>query len=115
MNYGKVIEIQTAYIHGYLEAKIENFAESAGISSSELTKRLGALFLGTTNWELLGTEDRVSKLSRKTTKRNKTTRKMTMARSTSGITSYWNKMTPAQRKAEVKRRRKVALAKKAGA
>ena len=114
---GKSIDVATAYLHGYFEAKIEGFAESIHVPATELTERLGALFLGSKSRSPLGTEDSVPALRRRSSKAHKAPRPVAVAsrtrRGASKQKSYWAKMSPTQRSAEVKRRREVHLKKKA--
>lgn len=96
-----------AYLHGYIAAKLDAFAESSGIPKAQLAARLGALLLGAADREVLGSDHPVSSVRRKTAKGDQAARAVEMAvgaprgPSKSG---YWSRMTEAERSAEVGRR-----------
>src|SRR6185312_8614684 len=107
------IEVIVAYIHGRVEAQIEGFSNNLGIPTSELTTRVATLLLGMPSRSL---EDRMSKVPRKTSKAYKTMGSVEVASGSRGNTSrkgkkvthpYWSKLTPEQRKKEMKRRMEV--------
>lgn len=74
---------QIAYIYGRLEAQIEAFANSSGVSFRELAGRLATLLLGATSGKVLGTSDRVSQVPREA-QRRKTVAKVAMVKRPSG-------------------------------
>lgn len=118
------IEVGIAYIHGRIEAQIENFAFAIGIPARELAERVGALLLSPPGGKVLGTKNSVSSLLGPSPIKRKSPRKMAVASdSHSGLSHkgtkithpYWSKLTPEERKAEMKRRRKVTLQKQKAA
>jgi hypothetical protein len=110
MKHGSKIEVSVAYIHGRIEAQLEAFAQSLDIPAWELAGRVGALLLGAESWSVLGTEDRVPSVSGSATERSKTARKVAVDGGThrsSAQKAYWERMTPKQRRQEVRRRQRV--------
>jgi hypothetical protein len=121
-------EIQIAYIHGRIEAQIEGFAASLGVSAAELAGRLGELLLGAQGGERLGVDDRLPKLRGKAGAGGQGVESVALAGGTSGeraqqaksghldgvsaggVKAYWAKMTPAARRKEMRRRLKKRLA-----
>lgn len=110
-------ENSIAYLHGRIEAQLEAFAGSLGVPPSELTSRVAALLLALPSGSLLRTEDNMPSLRRKTTRAyKKRLSKVEVAsrpsgpappvrkRRTSSIKSYWERMTPKERQAEMARR-----------
>ena len=101
---------------GRIETQLEHFASRLGISSSELTHRLGTLLLSSASGEQVRPEDSVPTLRRASAAGNQSVRALALAGSSSGQTqsligekqrAYWQRMTPEQRKKEVARRRAI--------
>jgi hypothetical protein len=113
------VDAQTIYAFAHCETWLEDFAKSHQLSAHELTSRVANLLLAQTSREVLGTEHTMSTLRRQTTKRNKTTRKVAMAKRPYRKTQigryakykrskigYWDKMSPEERVKEMHRRMK---------
>lgn len=117
MNAKSRIEIGIAYIHGRIEAQIEAFAFGIGVPSASLAARVGALLLGNQNGKIVRIEDHMPTLRKKTAKAHTATRKMALvsnaSRKPQRKNTYWDRMTPRQRKAEMARRREKGLGYKA--
>jgi hypothetical protein len=108
-------EVQVAYLHGRIEAEIERFASSMGISPLELTERLVELLLPPGK----RAGNRLPVLQSNSPARRSPVAKVEVAvephgrrpqnrevGATSAIKKYWQKMTREQRSAEVRRRMK---------
>ena len=102
------IEKAIAYIHGRTEAQLEAYASALGLPPGELASRVGALLSGAASGQVLGTDNRVPKLPSSPAERSKAVAKVEMDGRASGGAStqraYWAKMSPLQRKREVRRR-----------
>jgi hypothetical protein len=104
---------------GRIETQLEYFAGSVGLSAPQLTHRVATLLLSGAGREALRLENPVSPLRRSSTAGNKPVRALEMASGPSGATpkvrahggpkQYWAKMTPEQRRNEMKRRRANGL------
>jgi hypothetical protein len=112
-------ERSIAYIFGRTEAHLQAFAASMEIPYRELATRLGALLLS----QGKGSGDRMPIVPSNSSKPRKTLAKValdggthsgaqTQQKAVSGIKAYWAKMSPLQRKREIKRR--LAMRKKSG-
>ena len=106
-------EVKVAYLHGRLEAEIERFASSMGISPLELTERLVELLLP----QGKRSGHRLPVLQHDSPARRVPVAKVEVAvephgsrpqdresKPTSAIQAYWQNMTEAQRSAEMRRR-----------
>lgn len=119
---GNEIEIEIAYFYGRLEAQIESFANAHNLSWAELTERLAALILSAKSGQVLGATDRVPALRRQAPKVYKASRKVEVdggshrraqvAGRKAGKTGWEKFDTPEKRSREVKRRFRIAKAKK---
>lgn len=104
----KHVETYIAYLHGRFEKEIELHAKAIGCPEIELAKRVGNLLAGHTQEQQLMLEG-VSNLPAEATKPHKRLRKVEVpdsTRSNSAQKSYWQRMTPEQRKAEMRRRQR---------
>ena len=113
--YELQVEVQAAFFAGGLIERLNNYARGVGLPASELAKRVGDALRAAADGALLGTEHRVPDLPRKTAKRSKAVEPLAVAERPRGkqalkrgrgatSKSYWAKLTPKQRSAEMKRR-----------
>jgi hypothetical protein len=114
--HDRKIEIGAAYLHGRIEAQLEIYATSMGVPSFELTNRVAALLLTGSQGS---TENSMPDMRGEATETRQALRKMEMAGRPSkgrprktGPRGYWAKMTPLERKSEMRRRYAVRLAKR---
>lgn len=117
MKHGsKALDVSIAYIHGRLEAEVESFASSLGITSQELTRRVGILLLGqgvgsgnsvpTVRVQTTTDSETVEQMARRSSASKRRAQKHpTHAKPFKGVKGYWAKMTAGQRSAEMNRRR----------
>jgi len=115
INENESLAVQIAYIHGRIEAQLEAFAQSLGLPTADLTGRMGSLLLYPQGGEIVGLARGVPKLRSKTAAGSKAVEPMAVVSgSRSGASgnakSYWAKMTPEQRSAEMRKRYKKRLA-----
>lgn len=107
-----------AYVHGRTEAQLEHYARALNIPSEELAKRIGQLLAGqhtvsNVNASALpdlspGGSGLDHELRQVAMDRGTHSRRAPGSQSAANKQSYWGKMTPEQRKAEVKRRAAVS-------
>lgn len=119
---GVLTNEQLHRIVGNIEGQLQTFANNHGISSIVLAQRVAELLYP----EGQRHEDSVSSLPQNPTVRNKIVgRKVEVGKlpsnsssratgKVSGIKTYWDRMTPAQRKAEIARRMEKGLGLKTG-
>jgi len=107
-----------AYLHGRISAEIEYFCKSLQLPEQDITIRLGTLFFGLSSGEELRTENNLSLLRSKTTKRGEKLRSMEMANDSYNKTQkrkspikrktdWWTRYTKAELKKEMARRSKM--------
>jgi hypothetical protein len=109
------LEVSAAFFTGGVLERLSAYARSLGLSETELAARVGASILSTAHGQVLGPAHRVPDVRAKTAKGSKAVEPVAVAKRAYSKQpskvkrkkqkrSYWEGLTPRQRKNEMKRR-----------